>query len=160
MNRHECIIVGSLDPIESEYLARIPRHITLMPWFSVEEEVISNLQTDCAEFIAENEPLIITGKAEAKYGPNGEVTVRLVEHNDAIMQLHQKLFTTVMRYGGSVRRPEYTGEHYSPHVSKWTDSYLEENERVTVNRVQLVQSVENQNMKRRVLAQWSTGGAK
>ena len=160
LGKQECILVSCLDGKMPERLPSFPRHLTLLQWFSFSEPVdLAQLTQSIGTIVGNSEPIVLTGGDEAQFGPSGEVRVRLVELTPALRQVHAALLGTIVQYGGHVRRSQYVGDNYRPHVSYQDDGGLAAEESVELTHVQLIQAVREGEYNRRVLGQWVIGAS-
>lgn len=110
----EFVVVAILDKASvGDKFQMWPLHLTILPWFesgSVEEAVELLKPTT-----KEHEPVKVTLGDFAKYGANR--TVRLIKPSPSLNELHKQLLRAVQASGWSIRG-RYTGEHFSPHVTR------------------------------------------
>ncbi len=94
-----------------------PLHLTVIPWFRVEEAIPNTLLA--IEVISKRVgSFVVRAKANAWYGPQSDVPVMEVEDTTGrLAKLHHKLLQSIQSNGGTILDSTYTGENYSPHVS-------------------------------------------
>lgn len=148
------IIVGCLDSFDGSDIQRIPRHVTLVPWFSIDVTHIGSLESALAQVVMRHAPFVVWGDEEAYFGPDNDVQVRRVKMTNEMTRLHSELLDAVEQTGGSVRRRQYVGDNYQPHVSKQSDGYLDADEEVIVDKIQLVKATGEQQFKRHIVNQY------
>lgn len=139
----EYIVVSTLDQIEPGVIPRIPRHVTLLPWFTMETANLDNVSFRIEEIAAHYTQLAISGGEEAYFGPNEDILVRHVEQGkDELGRLHRELLRAT-RLVGANQTSKYIGSRYNPHVTKQPDGWIGRQETVTLRGLQLVQAVNN-----------------
>ncbi len=142
--RHgDFIIVSCLDPIERGVISRIPRHVTLVPWFHMPLDELVSLQHEIRGVAGRHEALEVRGSDVKRFGPDEDILVReLTDEAESICRLHLDLLSTVIATRGILRSPQYTGANYSPHVTKQADGWIDEGEVITLGSFQLAQAVD------------------
>jgi 2'-5' RNA ligase len=95
-----------------------PLHLTVVPWFRVKEEALPNTLLAIEGISKRVGSFAIRAKANAWYGPQGNVPVTKVEDTTGrLAKLHHELLQSIQSNGGTILDLTYTGENYSPHVS-------------------------------------------
>lgn len=158
-SRGDLIVVGCLDEAHEGRYARIPRHVTVMPWFSLDNDTTPDLFRQLSFIAAHHAPINITGAHTDQFGPDHDVLVRRLEYNDDLMRLHHDCLVALRSLKGVLRRDEYTGDHYQPHVTKQHDGWMGEGERRIIPRLQLFQSIDTGEYTRDLIAQFDLGGS-
>lgn len=147
----DLIIVSCLDPLAEGVIQRIPRHVTIVPWFSLSSNAISALNERLQAIAALHNPFSITGLSTEYFGPEQDILVRRIDPRGDIRQIHDAMLESVVASGGVVRNDSYTGDGYQPHITKQADGWLEEDEQVVLQSFQLIQAVDLPRGKRNVL---------
>jgi hypothetical protein len=96
-----------------------PLHLTVVPWFRVEEGALLNTLLAIEATAKKVGSFAIKAKGDAWYGPKGDVPVTEVEDTTGgkLVKLHLGLLQGIQHSGGTILDLTYTGESYSPHVS-------------------------------------------
>lgn len=98
-----------------ESTKRSPQHLTLVPPFSYDLPV-SALRDAVHDVAAETAPFDIKVTAEAKFGPDRNIDVRLLEPADVVRALHSRLMNRLELSG--VKLPaKYVYKDFVPHIS-------------------------------------------
>ncbi len=155
--RSQLIILACLDPVELGVMKRFPRHLTLVPWFSLPLGDIDGLKNELASAAGHIRPVALTGGDATDFGESGEARVRLLKDVTAVKLAHLSLLNLVKNFGGRLRSDQYCGDSYVPHVTRQEDGWLERNESWTLRRLQLGQAIESAHGKRRIAADFPLG---
>lgn len=155
MPQRELIIVACLDPIHETVIQKIPRHLTVVPWFSVDEARVPDMSHELAVTVSSLPPLDLIGEDEDRFGPQNDVLVRRVGSRAILGELHKTLLYIIDNHGAHIRSPEYAGEGYNPHVSKQADGYIDHGERIVLKTMQLMMAVDLPEGRRRIVGQYA-----
>lgn len=105
---------------------KLPLHLTFVPWFTIKENNIGDLNSALSSIIGSHP--FIDAKADSRdmFGPNNEVQVTRVADNGELLELHVALLGLVLPLTISPPHSEYIGRtYYHPHVSDLGESCLE-----------------------------------
>lgn len=155
--RSQLIILSCLDAVEPGVMRRFPRHLTLVPWFSLPLDGIDGLKSALASAARRLAPIELTGGDEARFGETGEARVRLLQDATLAKLAHLTLFRLVEEHGGHLRSPQFCGANYVPHVTLQEDGWLEYHESRRLNRIQLGQAVDSAHGGRRIVDNYKLG---
>lgn len=118
--------------------AHWPLHITLVPWFVVndEEAVIRSLE----RLASRTEPVHLGVGEEDRLGSRRQVPVNLIANQRPIRRLHEKLLATLNEADVAFHEERFTGQHYVAHITrhKHDGRHCNEGEELTVTEFQLV----------------------
>jgi 2'-5' RNA ligase len=152
------LIASCLDQVENGVIPKVPRHVTIVPWFRLGSHEAGNLKNELRGVSGRHEKPMITGADVAYFGPDSDVLVRELESDEALNRLHADCLAAVVACNGIIRRQEYIGANYDPHVSKQADGWLQEGETVELQSIQLVEAIESPRGKRNIIAQYELMG--
>jgi len=108
---------------EGHQFSNWPLHLTVIPWFRVEEEALPSTLLAIEETAKRVGSFAVRTKGNAWYGPKDDVPVTEVEDTTSrLAKLHHGLLQSIQDGGGTVIDLTYTGANYSPHVSLTEDS--------------------------------------
>lgn len=131
------IIVGTLhDVYEGELLERIPEHVTLLQWFSLNGKYQSAFENALLNLIHDTPPMELVGDARAKFGPNKDIDVTTLRLG-TLASFHTQALGLVRRLEGRVHS-DYVGDRYAPHVTDTNDFQYPVGERRLLERIQLI----------------------
>ena len=114
----DVILVHFLDnqPLGLRFLRQCngwPLHVTLMPWFSVADEIA--LQAELARLATRTSQFTTSFGNQIAFNPETDVT--LVQDTSGLHQLHLDLLNIATRNGASQRTSNWVGDAYKPHVT-------------------------------------------
>jgi 2'-5' RNA ligase len=98
-----------------EATKRSPQHLTLVPPFPNDVPVLE-IKKAVHDVAAQTAPFDIKISGEAKFGPQQNIDVRLVEPADVIRMLHSLLMYKLEAIGVSLPA-KYVHKDYVPHIS-------------------------------------------
>lgn len=152
------ILVGILrDVSEGDVLERIPEHVTLLHWFSLDsgyQRAFENALMNRLHYVA---PIQLVGEGRDDFGPERDIPVTTLKLG-ALASFHTMALQLVQSFGGSVHS-EYIGEKYAPHVSDTEDFQFGVGDERLLERVQLV-SMDRESGARKVEKVLSLSGGK
>ena len=114
-----------------------PLHVTIMPWFSVQEQFESGMIRSLANHMHHVRPQTVIGDQNELFGENKTVKVRTLRHIGQLATLHTSILDILNRIGGEVDSP-YIRDLYRPHVTYQHGVSIDKNEEVTLSRMQLI----------------------
>jgi 2'-5' RNA ligase len=111
-------LVQFLKPIEIgvEFASsQWPPHVTIAGVFALEwSEALLDAFT---HLIADQSTFTSTTEDIAHFGPEGNVTVRLLAKTPELQQLHERTVDLVEINGGIFNEPHYLRHHFRPHIT-------------------------------------------
>lgn len=120
------LILKSLDSIADE------KHLTVLPQFSMESEKLPEFTEKFMKALVEIndtrsvEYPVKTVGSETFTGPNGSVSVQLVEKTIEIEELHLMALSIVKELEGTFTVPAFSGDGYNPHISHADEGFVSE----------------------------------
>lgn len=93
-----------------------PAHITLVPWFHIDEPVIA--ETALYQSIKTIAPFKVSIVGEGMFGHNANLPVYLLEKSPELMGLYLALTQSLKEAGATFKNESYTGEQFVPHITK------------------------------------------
>jgi hypothetical protein len=152
------IIVGILrDVQEGDTFERIPEHVTLLHWFSLNQKYQGAFENALINQLHDTAPLQLIGEGRDLFEPEHTVPVTTLKLG-ALAAFHTNVLELVGRFEGTVHS-EHIGEEYVPHVSDTDTFQFEVGEQRTLERVQLV-SMDRETGMRRIEKNLSLTGGK
>lgn len=101
--------------------AEWPLHITLVPWFTVEDDQRSQLLAALAAYGAAKQTFTVHVGEEELFGPHKEVPVTLIHEQAPVVQLHDDLMAIVrqhdVQFQGNVSSHTGTKHAYRAHIT-------------------------------------------
>lgn len=143
----EYLLTSSIDPIKKgeQYEDSLPRHVTVQQWFTLGyERAFHNALQNYATTLT---PFEIIGDDEALFGPNNDVPVRKVRNIGRLAAVHTQTKELLEKFGGSLRRPEWAGTGYNPHVTYVDGIAIDRDETVTLKNIELIKRDEGSTVK-------------
>jgi 2'-5' RNA ligase len=131
------IIVGLLrDVREGDTFERIPEHVTLLHWFSLNTEHQEELVNSLIDETNKTSPLELIGEGRELFGPDKDIAVTTLR-SDGLSDFHNSALNIVQQLDGSVHS-EYIGDKYAPHISDTTDFQYGVGETKRLQQIQLI----------------------
>jgi 2'-5' RNA ligase len=93
-----------------------PLHITLVPWFTVDDEeaVMRSLQ----RVADQTSPMALAVGEQEDFGVNNEVPVNVIKNQKHILDLHETLVETLGEADTAYHEQEYMGSRYVAHITR------------------------------------------
>ncbi|MDO8335791.1 MAG: hypothetical protein Q7T74_03370 [Candidatus Saccharibacteria bacterium] len=133
----EKLIVSTLEPVEvGDTFPSLPLHVTLMPWFKIEDKNVRELQGYLRTIARKHQKLDLIGQDEAMFGSDHDVRVRILA-NEVLQLVHNDILLA-MKWSQARCDSEYIDTHYSPHVSFVGNDSLPKGEIKEVTAMQLI----------------------
>ena len=118
------MVVSTLDKVTvGESFDSLPPHVTIFPWFDLDETLIPAFESDMQEIIMHNPVALPEGGSSCLFGKDDSISVRrfdvatfgfnVIRHYD----IHASVFRSVNELGGTYD-PTYVGLNYAPHVTQ------------------------------------------
>jgi 2'-5' RNA ligase len=102
-----------------------PLHITLVPWFTIQNEALIN---SCLEEVAStNEAFNVTVGALDMFGTHNDVPVNVIHEQEKIKELHMGLIASLRNLGATFIEERWIDHGYHAHITrhesqgKWRD---------------------------------------
>ena len=148
MNQY--LLAFMVEPLGDEPFSTWPLHITLVPWFSSdnEAELIESLESDIAKL--KGLEAIIGRKTWFGY----DLPVRLMEPKTELQRLHNALVFAVKRAGGELRAKTYIGVRYTPHITVRGQRTIEGGHKLIITKLALVKNLSDQPQLRQKVAEF------
>ena len=101
--------------------AEWPLHITLVPWFRVDDNQRSQLLAALTDFGDAKQGFTVHVGEQESFGPHKDVPVNLIREQAPIVQLHDELMAIVRQYGarfhGSASAHSGIEQTYRAHIT-------------------------------------------
>lgn len=134
----EKLIVSTLEPVEvGQQFNSLPLHVTLMPWFEINQESASTLNRYLSVIAKKTDTLELKGGEEAMFGKYEDVRVRKLAAS-TLRFVHFEILDAISRSGGKCQSP-YIAENYNPHVSFVDDNSIGQGEVLDVHALQVIE---------------------
>ena len=92
-----------------------PLHMTLVPWFQVEDEEAA--VRSLARVSGQGEPLRLGVGGQEKFGVNNDIPVNVVNNQEPVMALHKKLVEALGNADTAFGEQNFVGENYQAHIT-------------------------------------------
>lgn len=117
-------------------------HMTVIPWFVVDDEVEENLPALFKSEFSNVDSFIVRIGADVSLGPRDDISVLLIEGNPKVYDLHNKAFAWFESINGrwAVKNP-YVGEEYKPHIRRRKQTWLRQGDKLNINSLVLVKAL-------------------
>ena len=152
------ILVAFVEPVPDGLVfprSEWPLHITLVR-FDVEDVAAERVAALAAPPAAAALGARLGVGEDAGFGRNGSVPVSLVQPQQDLQALHERLVAAVESVGGKILTPAHTLSGYRPHVSHHGDKRLNPGDAVVLDRIALVDMApDGDRTVRRILRLWS-----
>ena len=137
------IIAWLLDPTGTGAIQILPPHVTLLPWFRLDERAVPALVDRLNIVSALRTPVEIRLGDTALFGEQQDIPVRLVHPKAEVLSLHEDLRRIVTSAGAVLDAPQWCGEGYRPHMTINRDPLVDRlNTGLLLDHFVLIQSVE------------------
>jgi 2'-5' RNA ligase len=93
-----------------------PMHITIVPWFPVEDE--KKLDEVLEKVAAKHEAFDVTVGRVQEWGKKDKFKVTLINDPGNLHRLHWDIFHSIEKKGFPVHQKEHLGESYKPHITQ------------------------------------------
>lgn len=115
-----------------------PLHITLVPWFNVDDTVL--FEEKLQALLVHTNPFDVTVGEHAVFGnPARPKDVQLIQPSIELLQLHDRLLELVRIHGYIERSLSYVGKGYRPHISAYGNRTAQPGDLVKINNVWLTE---------------------
>lgn len=125
-----------------------PLHVTLLANFTLGKP-IGQLDSELRGLAFQEEPFDIIADGEAIFGPKQNIAVSLIQPNERIQKLHERLADIASSLGAIYDEPAFMGEGFRPHATIQVNSRLSEKQLVTLNDFALVDMFPDNDINRR-----------
>lgn len=145
------LLAFMVEPLGDEPFSIWPLHITLVPWFSAENEteLVSSLRSQIPRKIG-----MIQGKVGRKTWFGYDLPVRLMEPKEDFQRLHSALILAVKRAGGELRAKTYTGVRFTPHITVRGQRTIEGGHKLIIAKLTLIKNLSDQPQLRQKVAEF------
>ncbi|HUO50413.1 MAG TPA: hypothetical protein VMU25_02520 [Candidatus Paceibacterota bacterium] len=155
----EFLVVLPIDPmpIGAAYPrgASLPLHCTLMQWFWIQKETdFARLHHQLA-VLASNTPIgeiELVSEAPALFGPQSDVPVHVLKHNERLNVLHTKLLVFLAAHTSAPEAYPWIGAGYRPHVTTARSAFVPGSRHVPESLVLIERDAEKNQIVRRMYA--------
>lgn len=140
--KHRYLFILEVAPVEvGKTYNELPSHLTLMSRF-FSELPPEKLDEAVRALFSQTEPIKLTFGETTELGPK-KLTVHIIEHNQKLKQLHNKLRILLDSVDVEYEYPQFIGENHKPHVTKRADVQFSVGEKKTVQAACLVEVVDS-----------------
>lgn len=119
-----------------------PLHITLVPWFVVQDEEAVNRGL---ERVAGDTDTLRLGVGEQDmFGVNRDVPVNVINNQADVMALHEKLIEAIGRADMAFHKQQFPGQRYVAHITRHhiDGRHSNEHEEILMHDFQLVRLID------------------
>lgn len=92
-----------------------PRHITIVPWFSVSDE--EQLDETLQELAKRHKSFEVKAGKVEEWGKQDKFEVQKIDDEGQLHRLHWDVFRSLEKNGFSVHQKDFLGQKYTPHIS-------------------------------------------
>jgi 2'-5' RNA ligase len=131
-----------------------PLHITLVPWFELKDDKLSSFLDELARVGKVIGPLKLDTRGVA-YFSHDRVKVTLINNDDSLFRLHNKLLKLLDRFHVNLEASKYTANHYRPHITHNKHGSMIPKS-ISVNKVHMV--VKTEGNYRKIIKEINLGG--
>lgn len=93
-----------------------PMHITIVPWFAVDDE--AKLDNVLEIIASKHEAFDVTIRKQEEWGRKEKFKVALVGDPGNLRRLHWDVFHSLEKNGFPVHQKEFLGASYKPHITQ------------------------------------------
>ena len=139
MSKNEHLIVIPLEPLKTgEQFIEWPLHITIVPWFGVEESRAQELDDLLLEIASRHLPIEAKVGRVAMFGAHHDISVNLIQPNPALDVLHQDVFDSLEKCGFAIHQKEWLDENYKPHIAWQGGKHCAEGQEMQIAKFALI----------------------
>lgn len=113
-NEHLVVVMLAPMPIGEEFEIW-DRHITIVPWFPVDDDV--RLDGVLSEVAARHSKLSVSAGGLEEWGRREKYPVQLIDDHEGLDNLHQDMFENLENSGFPIHQKDFMGHKYTPHVA-------------------------------------------
>lgn len=134
------VIVAPLEPLhvaDSFSVSQWPLHVTVAPNFQAAvdtDDLIQALHQVCLRL----EQVDVLVGNEDLFGPDANIPVNVVEHDDGLSVIHETLINALVSLGAGLDTPEYSRQGYRPHITITPTSRARAGDRIRLRQLALV----------------------
>lgn len=140
----EYVVVALIHPMNmGDVFESWPLHMTLVPWFTLDNK---RLFMDDAQKLAKRYSRIDSVVGEVRQW--GNLSVNVLERTPRLHSLHIDLLQLVRSHGQLKVREQYTGEHYTPHITHQKYTSVMKGEHVVISSIYLVEKSADSRLKK------------
>jgi 2'-5' RNA ligase len=135
-----------------------PLHVTLLANFTIDQP-LEQLVTELSTYAKLTKPFVIIADGEARFGPDENVAVSLIQPSESIAEIHHQLSDISTGLGAVYDEPRFMGDGYRPHATIQVSARISNGQAVTVDNFTLVGMYPHEDIKRRkIIKTFSLGG--
>lgn len=113
--RNEHLVVIMVEPVPMREFVIWPMHITIVPWFSVEDE--KKLDEILQKIASRQEAFDVTVGRVEEWGKKEKFEVIRINDPGNLHRLHWDVFHALEKNGFPVHQKEHLGSSYRPHIA-------------------------------------------
>jgi 2'-5' RNA ligase len=156
-------LISLLEPVEvgfEFFWKDYPLHVTLASVFALDwetDDLISKLKNMLAALPAVETKVV----DESRWGDEGQYHMMILEKNEEIIKLHNRIHKFLIDSGAVFNQPEFEGEGYIPHSTIQKHARLNPGDQVRINTLTILDMFPNgDGYQRRIGSTFSLLGAK
>jgi predicted kinase len=141
--KHRYLFILEVAPVEvGKTYEELPSHLTLMMSRFFSDLSPEQMSEVVKPLFSKTVPIVLTFGETTELGPK-KLTVHMIEHNQELKQLHQKLRTLLDSINVEYEYPQFIGENHKPHVTKRPGIRFDAGEKKIVRAAYLVEIVDS-----------------
>jgi 2'-5' RNA ligase len=142
MAKNEHLVVIPLEELKkSEQFVEWPLHITVVPWFAVEEERGQELDDLLSEIATRHHPIeLIVGRL-AMFGAHNDTPVNLIDPSQALTDLHLDVLNSLEANHFPIHQKEWLGDKYQAHIAHQEDKFYTEGQHIQIANFALIKQL-------------------
>lgn len=115
MKKHRYLLANLIEKQQvGEEFQKWPLHVTLMPWFEFENEVLLVEKLDT--LFSTMDSFLYLGGEQDMFGPKKNVPVFKVKNNSPMRTVHKQIMTLLSELGAKIDDP-YVGDNFFSHIT-------------------------------------------
>jgi 2'-5' RNA ligase len=116
-----------------------PLHITVVPWFPVEDE--ARLDKLIGKIASAFEAFVVNVGNTEMFGAKKDLAVSLVEPSTQLEDLHQAVYHSLEKNGFHIHQKDFLGQNYRPHITHQGKNRPTGGEELIVSSISLVRQL-------------------
>lgn len=142
MAKNEHLVVIPLEELKKgEQFVEWPLHITVVPWFVVEEERSQELDDLLGEIATRHHPIeLIVGRL-TMFGAHNDIRVNLINPNQALTDLHFDVLNSLEANNFPIHQKEWLGDKYQAHIAHQEDKFYTEGQQIEIVSFSLIKQL-------------------
>ena len=105
-----------VEPLPPREFVIWPMHITIVPWFPVEDE--KKLDEVLQNFASRHQAFDIAVDRAQEWGKKDKFKVTMIDDPGNLHRLHWDIFHTLEKTGFTVHQKDHLGASYRPHITQ------------------------------------------